>query len=458
MTNDTEKEVVVRTYEDNITTSKIAEAINEGWKNNRFQLLALGTGVGKTYIAIKAIANENPNAHIITISIPAKIEERAWEASVKSFNAVMNTNLTLSTQTFNKMTNKKHQKTLYESIPEGKDVYLVFDEVHTLRNTTKITPRENINFAKKSFIKKILGLSALMRPNTPFEMCTALILNGDYRNQTDFRNNHMMRQDKYFNPIYESEADIKNKDIFDLLTENVTVHVDGSSIMPEEERRYIYVEEEDDTYVSPAFNSERYPFNDTTLRTTLGHYAEAVKYYKKGWVESEMGLRILLLEILAQDPARKLKLAEILHHHFSEDESKPVLIGYEFNAQKDAIVEVCDYLNITYQFINGLEKDQSVPTKNRHVIIVNYKSGGTGIELEFAPTTIFYMPTDKVSDLVQFRGRNIRRFMTDNIVHYYMTTRDKRDFDMWKRALSFKEEDYKKWIQRITQKELEKYL
>lgn len=457
MTENKEHSAVTK-YQDNITTVKIAEAVNKGWENNRFQLLALGTGVGKTYIAIKAIANEDENAHIITVSVRAKIDEGAWEESVESFNETMGTHLTISTQTFTKMMNKKHQKALLDSIPEGKNTYLVFDEVQVLRNTTKKTPASNIEFAKRGVIKKILGLSALMRPNTPFEMCTALVLNGDYPNKTQFLNAHMVRQDKYFNPIYEGPNDLNNRELFDELTKAVTVHVDGSSIMPEEERRYVVVEESDYEYPSPAFNTEKHPFGDTEARTTRGHYVQALNYYKKGWIESEMALRVVLLEILARDPQRKFSLYKILNSHFKKENSKPVLIGYEFNAQLDAIVEVCKQAGVTYQFINGTDKDQSIPDKNKHAVIVNYKSGGTGIELKFAPTTIFYMPTDKVSDLIQFRGRNIRRFMEDEIIHYYMTTKDKRDYDMWVRALEKKEVDYNKWIKSVTNDELKRFL
>ena len=52
----------------------------------------------------------------------------------------------------------------------------------------------------------------------------------------------------------------------------------------------------------------------------------------------------------------------------------------------------------------------------------------------------------------------LRRFMEDEIIHYYMTTKDKRDYDMWVRALEKKEVDYNKWIKSVTNDELKRFL
>lgn len=445
-------------------TTETAKRLKSKLENNRFSLLSLTQGTGKTYIAIKAVSLIDPNAHVLIISMAAKIQEKSWEASIDSFNEVEGTNITYGSMTFTKMKNPKHQKTLYDTIAEhGKSsAIIIFDEIQEIRNyknTRKSIASANIDFIKRDKFTNIIGLSATPRPNDPFEMTNYLIMNGTFPNKTQVFNRYVAAYDDYHQPIYRNENDVNNKDELDKYIEDMTLYVESrDKLLPPITNRYITVKpHEGKPYPFAGFNDERHPFEDVEKRTTEDHYKQALKYYKKGWIESITSLNIMLMEIIAGCPMRKFALYQLLNEYFETPDATPVIICYEFNREKAAIEEVCEMAGITYQYINGQEKNQSEPENKRHAIILQYVAGGTGIELKFAHTMIFYMPTFKYNYFEQTKGRNVRRGMKANIKHWYMTTEKKRDFYAWQRVHR-KEKDLKSWLESISEEELRQYL
>src|SRR5690625_7874686 len=91
-------------------TTETAKRLKSKLENNRFSLLSLTLGTGKTYIAIKAVSLIDPNAHVLIISIAAKIQEKSWEASFDSFNEFEVTNIFYGTMNLTTLKNIKHHQ------------------------------------------------------------------------------------------------------------------------------------------------------------------------------------------------------------------------------------------------------------------------------------------------------------------------------------------------------------
>ena len=76
-------------FEDEITES-VARALKDRLEHNRFQVLNMMTGHGKTAIAVKMvglIADElQTDVNIFLISTKSKLNERSWDATINQYN------------------------------------------------------------------------------------------------------------------------------------------------------------------------------------------------------------------------------------------------------------------------------------------------------------------------------------------------------------------------------------
>lgn len=403
--------------------------------NLRLIVLAFNTGVGKTYASIAIAAKLRPSALLTVIGPPAKIGDGSWEASVASYNRVMGTDLKVQLMTFAKMSNEKHQMKLNKRIAEHRDDgnILIIDEIQYIRSVTGKHAEANITFAKQDTIDYVIGASATPSPNNPFDSIAYFILNGLVKNKTQFNNRLAVRYDDYYKPIYKNDNDLKDPGWYYTSMDKMIMYVDSEHLLPPYEDHYhtgveLYTGSK---YIEPLFNSEKYPFGDMTPRTSAGHYHRAMLYYKYGFFKNMSEYRSALFSIIGKDPNRKLYLCNLLKQHFSDPESKPVIVTHQLNLEKAAIEDVCDYLNLNKQYINGDHKELDKPEDSRTVIILQYQAGGPAIELPFAPTTIFYGATYSYDNLKQVRGRNRRRFGEDTIHYHYISTPNRMDAQAW---------------------------
>lgn len=453
----------MREYQYDPFTDEVAKTLVNKFKNNRTQLLPIGAGTGKTYIAIHTSAMIHPEAHLIVICPLGKHEEKDWDKSIESYNQVTGSKLTYQTITYGKTRNPKNMKPIYDKLKESGKGILIIDEVHCIKGVTTGQGSSVIDLSKNTNIMKVLGLSATDVPNTPFDAAAYLIMNGYYRNVTDFRNHHVLRMHpEYHKPIYKTKDDLKNQELYNQRMKETCVFVDTSKILPKVNNHYEMINlYKDNKYIESIFNSEKYPFDDQTKRTAIGHYRQVLVYNRQGWFESAQNAKMALREIIAKDPNRKFKLYEMLTKLFNNtnNEEKHIIITYKFKCELEAIKDVISKLNFDFEFrqINGQKKQLTKSKQQKSIIALQYQAGGAGIELQYAPTTIFYAPTDSYQDFEQVKGRNVRRFMTGRIDHYYISTTNRVDFEDWVRVHN-KEYMMDNIHQLSLHKELEKFL
>ena len=412
-------------------TDETAKYVLKGWETNFHQQLPLDTGSGKTYIAIHACALLNPSAHLYIFAPKGKATDGSWEASINSYNKVMNTNLTYMITTYD----KRKLDHLYETLTDHDFNILVLDEIHEIKSTTNKRSTRLIDLSRNDKIHKSIGLSATAEPNNPFDACTYLVINGMYRNQTDFRDQHVARVDQHFKPIYQHENDLLNKELYVQNMKKINTYVDTKKLLPKVKTYYSNIELDDNyKYVHPIFNTEKNPFKDFEKRTTKEHYNKALWYYANDWLDSKQACNMMLIGIMAFDPNRLEALYQSLMHI---DGESPVIVTYTYKVELAAIKTVAKRANYDVKYINGSIKnvsEQNPPEKNRTIIALQYRAGGPGIEFTYAKHMILYAPTYSYMMLKQARGRNVRAGMTSLIKHYYITTRNALDFSIWKRV------------------------
>lgn len=419
-------------------TDETAKTLVKKFETNHAQNLPIGAGTGKTYIAIHTAALLDKNAYLIVICPKGKHEEKDWDKSIDSYNKVTGSNLHYDTITFGKTRNPKNMKPIYDKLKLLGDGILIVDEVHAIKGVTTGQGRAVIDLSQNSKIKKVINLSATDIPNTPFDAAAYMIMNKLYRNITHFKSEHVARiHPEYFNPIYEGPADLKNPKQYKENIQKTSVFVDTKRILPKAHNYYEIIDlYKDSKYVEPLFNTEKHPFDDQTKRTSVGHYRQVLKYYQDGWYRSKAEANMVLRELVAKDPNRKYTLYKLLNKLLPQQDEKHIIVTYRFNCELEAIKDVINKLNIDFEFrqINGQKKQLTKSKHKKSIIALQYQAGGAGIELKYAPTSIFYAPTNSYQDFEQVKGRNVRRFMTDRIEHYYISTKNRIDFEDWVRV------------------------
>lgn len=415
-------------------TDEMAKRVLDGWKNNFHQQLPLDPGSGKTYISIHACALLNKNAHIFIFAPKGKATDGSWEASIESYNKVMHTNLTYSITTYRKV-KIGH---LYEELYKHECNILLMDEIHDIKGTTNKSATRLIDFSRNDKIYKSLGLSGTPTPNNPFNACTYLVINGMYRNQTHFRDEHVARLDKHFNPIYERESDLLNWDLYEKNMNQINTYVETEHLLPDVINHYSNIKLDNHyKYIHPIFNTEKHPFEDFEKRTTKEHYNKALWYYKNNWVESRQASLMMLIKIMAFDPSRMNVLYDLLMNKIKGE--TPVIIAYTYKAELAAIEKVAKRAKYDIKYVNGSIKnvgENQPPEHKRTVIALQYAAGGPGVEFTYSKYMVFYAPTYSYMMFKQAKGRNVRLGMNGPIHQFYITTRDGYDFKIWKKVHS----------------------
>jgi len=112
---------------------------------------------------------------------------------------------------------------------------------------------------------------------------------------------------------------------------------------------------------------------------------------------------------------------------------KQPLIFYHTNAEFDRIAFTLDKMGWDYKKINGHSDSNTMADVDKsninQAIVIQYKSGGSGIEFPQSNMTIFYGLQYSWGDTEQALGRNVRRGMSKDIIvdHVFIVATNPHD-------------------------------
>jgi superfamily II DNA or RNA helicase len=115
-----------------------------------------------------------------------------------------------------------------------------------------------------------------------------------------------------------------------------------------------------------------------------------------------------------------------------------IVIFYELNAERDLIKKILAEKEYSDRLVfeqNGHVKnlpkaDDPKPTK-KAVLLIQYRSGSAGLNLQYASVTVFMSPTYSYQDYHQARGRTDRNGQTKTPVFYHLESLSKVDKAIW---------------------------
>ena len=129
--------------------------------------------------------------------------------------------------------------------------------------------------------------------------------------------------------------------------------------------------------------------------------------YRKRKYDNYMLYLSDLRNTIAQDLSHRRMLAKMLIRH--DDWVQP-LIYYSLNSELEAIEYTLNKMDIPYSLVNGDNPFRNVDVSNlNQAIVIQYGSGGTGVEFPKSNLSIFYGLTYSWIDTRQSFGRNVRR-------------------------------------------------
>lgn len=369
-------------------------------------LLNLGTGTGKTIISLIYYLNNHLDKNLYILAPSAKVHEGGWAREL--------TNLCYKYH----ISIPKYNVVSYSSLSkvDFKDGFYILDEAHYIKNPS----------AKRS--KQVLKLIG----NNPFILLTAtpgskieefvnyFILWGEVKSKTEFYKKYIIQSvnNKFFGRYFMEITGYKNTDNFNAILKSMST--DRLTI--------------NDIVELPDIVHKYCDF--TVTREYLQTKKDRV--YKINENVSVLDSQIKLCSTLRQIANIKDKI-EYLKYLADNLEEDNMLIFYNFNSEYDVITQA---IKVDY-IINGRTKEypriNDFDKQKGKITLVQISAGGTGIELQYNSTVVYFSPTYSYQDYEQSLGRAYRHGQDKKVLVYKFNTRNSIEANVWQ-ALEKKED------------------
>lgn len=399
-------------------------------KTQRYAMVTVGTGGGKTYIATHAVGLLDPNTHVIIFAPKKKIIEKDWDKSIDSYNEVMGTNILYDCFNYEKLIRPNTYKEveavvkqyMTKNCPFRRNVIIILDEAHRIKDPTSKTSKGVQKLAKLEPCKRIIGLTATPISNSYLDAVGYFVLAGFYKSKTQFITAHVKFTDQYNQPVVKDSSGridrnlFINPDLLDRLLASIIINVDLEHLKP------------------PLHTYQRHFTFD---KETQAKYRQIKKDYQLGVYDSIQEATQVMREFVAEHGHEKnLELTRILTNPVV---TRPVLIFYSFNAELEVLRA---YLNEHHQDfdiieVNGkakiTEEDLLEPQNPRTIFLIQYMAGSEGLDAKWSNISIFYAPTNRYGLFKQAIGRNVRAHQKTGDVYQFQFIYDKTiDSQTWR--------------------------
>lgn len=370
--------------------------------NKRNWIYAWETGLGKTIVALKHYETFYKDKNVVIVAPASKINEQGWDRTIES----MCPNMNYETCTYN-MLPKKYKN--------YKDYFVIFDEVHRLKNSTGKWGKAGYELTKIS--SGFIGLSATPMDNwldavNYFKMFHLM------KNKTQFIKNYAITDMTYgYLQIVGYKNENKLRNMFNLICKPL--------------------DKSEATDLPPIV------FEDVHFKPS-GIYKNIKKdrIYEDIIYDNQMKLR----HGLRLNTNLKDKIDYITD--FIDSTNDNVIVFYNYDKELELLK---NSTNKKLFICNGYEKNYPKKSEwdsiKNTVTLANYKSGSEAVEFTYANIIIYFSPTDSYTEYYQSYGRCYRngqtkkvtayKFVTDNTIEadIYKALENKQDFNinLWER-------------------------
>jgi DNA or RNA helicases of superfamily II len=437
--------MVPREYFDDEITIGVSRGTMRHLRHSRFSIVRLPVGYGKTLIAVMTavgIAMQHNNRVQIGVIAPkAKRLDKSFDEALDSASEYFGVTFDRvlingeETGTFAGLSRELGGET-----PEGATVdqqrrarrkaikdkaleiaktptVFILDETHmTLRDSTSVTSKSFtalLNMVDKAGgYVKVVGLTATPFDKSVLDTIGYLVFNGDYSSRENFYTTEILDY-KSLKMKGNAIEDIENM----IVGRNFKIHPDkfvNYQRVINKVRKIIY---------SPrAPKNFHIPENKIlTLKVPLSEAGiEHIEYLKM--IKDDDGFaskteeRLEFIKAMTTDSA----MIDMSVRIAKSDKIKQPLFFYQFNAQRDALVEKFEAEGIDYLEVNGSSHSYFSDFKDDLPVLVQYGSGATAFEAKKSNTSVYVGLPDSSINFDQSLGRNARRGQDMTVINNYI--------------------------------------
>ena len=361
--------------------------------------LAHGVGRGKTKTSLDMSVSAGVSK--IMVYAPSVLKKiKHWE------NEAIKWGITLPIEvfTYHELQQYGNNKVNHKLPDEGEGVAIIIDEAQKVKNSQSLQGLGAFKLVRDNPKAVIYLLSGTPAPNGYQDFCNYAKMTGFVKHKTDFFDRYVITAN------YRGFPEVKgyrNTSELDKWWREI------ADIKPPK----IFSTEHDITVDFPAVNDEI-----RAKKERIG-VMDGNSYI----LENASQLTHFCRQIVAQSKIRQDWLENFLD---STDENVVVFTAYTRTA--DDVIAIAKRLKKNIYRVDGkakiLPEDDKVTNS---VTIVNYQSGGAGLNLQYANHAVFYSPTYSYADYIQARGRISRRGQEKPCTFYHLQADRSIEMDIY---------------------------
>ena len=359
------------------------------------------TGCGKTIMGLYHHQRYFKNKKLLIVAPASKLNEGGWQRTIEAnFKDII-----YDTCSYNMLSKKYKNYT---------DYFVIFDEVHRLKNSTGVWGKAGYNLSK--IASGFIGLSATPIPNGWEDSINYFKMFGLTKNKTQFiRNNAIVSLDMGYMEIIGWINETKLNNMWKLISKRLSKN--ECTDLPD-----------------LVFNEVYFKASAIYKKIKKDRVYDNVLY------DNQMKLRHgLRLNVNLKDKINYIK-------EFVENTTDNIVIFYNYDEELELLKK-----NISKKLYvcNGHEKhypkkEEWDEIKNT-VTIANYKSGSEAVEFTYANIIVYFSPTESYTEYYQSYGRCHRNGQKKKVTIYKFITNKTIEVDIYK-SLDKKEDfNFKKW-------------
>lgn len=387
--------------------------------NGQPKILELGTGSGKTLISLQEYLDNWSEYKLLIVCPNGKFREGGWDREIQVMEDYYGVTFDYDIIPYSQLWNKKKErgKKSYiknEALSKYENYFIIFDEVHFVKNPTSERGKAATTLIEKS--KSFIGLSATPMANGWEDTMNYFIWYGIAPNKTQFIRQYSSGLDKYYKPYGWKHDDLKP------LWDAVHVYRDKHSMTDLPKLRF-----------KDVFFKKSKAYTDLIKTRMIGDemYDTVPKLIAK-------------LRYLTNAKHKQEYTKELL-----ESTEENVVIFYTFNDEYFDLLKIIPKNKDVFVVRGGefsLPKKEKWDKIKNSVTLVQYKAGGTGIEMQYASEVIMYSPDNSFQDYEQALGRVYRTGQTENVTVYRYRTKGTIEIDVWRNLRNKKTFNPRKWL------------
>lgn len=366
-------------------------------------IYACDTGTGKTIMGLEHHQRYFKDKKLVIVAPASKINEGGWQRTIEEHYPKIN----YETCTYN-LLSKKYK--------EFKNTFVIFDEVHRLKNSTGVWGKAGYELSK--IASGFIGLSATPIPNGWEDAINYFKMFNLTKNKTQFiKQNGITTVKNGYIEITGWKNENKLKNMWNSISRQ----------LPKDK----------------AIDLPSLIFKDIYFKPS-SCYKEILKkrVYQEIVYDNSMKLRHgLKLHTNLKDKIEYLK-------EFLDNTNDNVIIFYNYDKELELLKNIS---NKTIYVCNGYEKnypkkDEWNNIKNT-ITLANYKSGSEAVEFTYANIIIYFSLTDSYVEFEQSYGRCHRTGQKKKVIAYRFITKDTIDENICEAIKNKRDFNFEIWIQ-----------